>query len=90
MLTLSLESHKYGIPWPLAIKLSGYTYDPMDNITNKATEHGSYQYDYDNLYRLTNVDNPTQDDEGITYDSVGNRLTSERDVREMCGEMGRP
>ena len=53
-----------------------YTYDNMDNITEKATEHGAYDYGYDDLYRLVSADNPTQDDEAYTYDGVGNRLTS--------------
>ena len=35
-----------------------YTFDPMDNITAKTTEHGDYAYTYDNLYRLTDTDNP--------------------------------
>ncbi len=51
----------------------------MDNITTKATEHGAYQYGYDDLHRLTSVDNPvvpSLDDEAFTYDPVGNRLTS--------------
>ena len=53
-----------------------YTYDSMDNITAKTTEHGDYEYSYDELYRLTDVDNPVQSDEVFTYDGVGNRLTS--------------
>ena len=53
-----------------------YTYDKMDNINAKATEHGDYQYNYDDLYRLTIVDNPVQDDEAFTYDPVGNRLAA--------------
>jgi RHS repeat-associated protein len=53
-----------------------YRYDAMDNITEKATEHGTYQYGYDELYRLTEADNPTLPDESYTYDGVGNRLTS--------------
>ena len=53
-----------------------YDYDRMDNIKNKNTEHGAYDYDYDDLYRLIDVDNPTIDDEGFSYDPVGNRLTS--------------
>ena len=53
-----------------------YTYDKMDNIASKQTEHGNYAYGYDNLYRLTTVDNPVQDDEAFTYDPVGNRLTA--------------
>jgi YD repeat-containing protein len=53
-----------------------YDYDRMDNIMNKNTEHGNYDYIYDALYRLTDVDNPAIDDEGFGYDPVGNRLTS--------------
>ena len=56
-----------------------YNYDRMDNITDKVTEEGSYGYGYDDLYRLTAVDNPEDvgfADEGFTYDNVGNRLTS--------------
>lgn len=54
----------------------GYAYDNVDNITAKATEHGSYAYTYDALDRLTGTDNPSQTDEAYTYDAVGNRLTS--------------
>ena len=53
-----------------------YNYDKMDNITAKVTEHGEYDYGYDDLYRLTNADNPVQTDEGFSYDAVGNRLTA--------------
>ncbi|MCP4753151.1 MAG: hypothetical protein GY866_19860, partial [Proteobacteria bacterium] len=53
-----------------------YTYDKMGNILAKSTEHGNYTYEYDSLYRLTNANNPTLDDEAFTYDAVGNRLTS--------------
>ena len=53
-----------------------YTYDRMDNVTTKATEHGDYTYDYDDLYRLIEADNPTVSDDAFTYDPVGNRLTS--------------
>ncbi len=53
------------------------TYDKMDNITTKQTEHGNYDYGYDDLYRLTSSDNPVGGtDETFTYDSVGNRLTA--------------
>ena len=53
-----------------------YTHDPLDNITQKSTEHGDYNYDYDTLQRLTSADNPeTRTDEAFTYDAVGNRLT---------------
>ncbi len=53
-----------------------YSYDRMDNITTKATDHGNYDYDYDAMNRLATADNPVLDDEAFTYDSVGNRLTS--------------
>ncbi|MBA3030311.1 MAG: RHS repeat-associated core domain-containing protein [Desulfobacteraceae bacterium] len=53
-----------------------YDYDKMDNIKAKATEYGAYTYGYDDLYRLTTADNPVQEDEGFTYDMVGNRLTA--------------
>jgi len=54
-----------------------YDYDKVDNITAKVTEHGEYGYGYDDLYRLTDADNPVQADEGFSYDAVGNRLTAE-------------
>jgi RHS repeat-associated protein len=53
-----------------------YSYDKMDNITQKGTEHGDYAYGYDPLYRLTAADNPTLPKEAYSYDGVGNRLTS--------------
>ena len=54
-----------------------YNYDKMDNITEKATEHGDYAYDYDDIYRLVDADNPTLVDEAFAYDPVGNRLTAQ-------------
>ncbi len=53
-----------------------YQHDRMGNITTKVTEHGEYTYDYDDLYRLTNVQDPNQSNETYTYDPLGNRLTS--------------
>jgi len=53
-----------------------YTYDKMDNIRTRNTEHGNYSYQYDDLYRLASADNPIQDDEAFTYGPVGNRLTA--------------
>ena len=43
-----------------------YDYDKVDNITAKVTEHGEYGYGYDDLYRLTDADNPVQADEGFS------------------------
>ncbi|MFZ0613876.1 MAG: RHS repeat-associated core domain-containing protein, partial [Desulfobacterales bacterium] len=53
-----------------------YSYDRMDNIIDKNTEHGPYGYGYDGLYRLTSAENLVQSDEEYSYDGVGNRLTS--------------
>ena len=61
-----------------------YTFDKMDNISKKATEHGNYEYGYDDLYRLIDVDNPEFNDEGFTYDNVGNRLTTEGISGNWC------
>jgi RHS repeat-associated protein len=48
----------------------------MDNIVNRATEHGPYTYNYDSLYRLVTADGGPLSAERYTYDPVGNRLTS--------------
>jgi RHS repeat-associated protein len=52
-----------------------YSFDAAGNITAKATEHGTYGYDYDVLDRLIRAENPTLPDEEYSYDPVGNRLT---------------
>ncbi len=61
-----------------------YTHDKMDNIVTKDTEHGNYGYTYDDLYRLTDADNPVQSDETFTYDNVGNRLTAADSATEWA------
>jgi len=53
-----------------------YTYDRMDNIVSKVTEHGEYAYGYDELYRLISSDPATGGNEAFTYDATGNRLTA--------------
>lgn len=53
-----------------------YSYDKAGNITNKATEHGTYSYGYDNLYRLKTAANPGPlTNEAYSYDALGNRTT---------------
>ena len=52
-----------------------YEYDPVGNITRKATEHGTYTYEYDPRDRLTRATNPTLPDEAWTYDPAGNRTS---------------
>ena len=53
-----------------------YSYDQAGNILTKSTGDGTYEYDDDDLYRVTDVTNPTLDDEAYSYDPVGNRLTA--------------
>ena len=48
----------------------------MDNIVNKATEHGPYAYNYDSLYRLVRAEGGPLTAESFSYDPVGNRLAS--------------
>lgn len=53
-----------------------YSHDSAGNVLEKTTEHGIYQYSYDDVYRLTNVVNPTPlVSESYTYDLLGNRLS---------------
>lgn len=54
-----------------------YDYSPEGNIDQKISEHGTYIYGYDDMYRLTSADNPTLANEGYTYDDLGNRITSD-------------
>ncbi|MBW2603602.1 MAG: RHS domain-containing protein [Deltaproteobacteria bacterium] len=49
---------------------------PRATSPKKATEHGIYTYGYDDLYRITDANNPILPDEAYTYDKLGNRLTS--------------
>ena len=53
-----------------------YTYSPAGNITQKATGHGNYNYQYDKMFHLISADNPVNSNEAYTYDLLGNRLTS--------------
>jgi YD repeat-containing protein len=52
-----------------------YTWDQTGNITQKATEHGLYQYGYDDIDRLVEAEYPTFSAEEWTYDPLGNRIT---------------
>ncbi len=53
-----------------------YQYDALSSITQKATEHGVYDYSYDVRSRLTSAVNPTLANEAYTYDATGNRLSA--------------
>ncbi|MDN3639932.1 RHS repeat-associated core domain-containing protein [Simiduia curdlanivorans] len=75
-----------------AIAKANYSFDGENNITAIKTEHGDYNYGYDDLYRLTSADYPSTSpyaDESFEYDGVGNRLkrivngeTSESSINE--------
>ena len=53
-----------------------YTRSAIGNLGSAVTEHGNYNFQYDALARLTEVDHPLLADEGYTYDALGNRLTA--------------
>jgi len=63
-------------PGSADIMTRNYVYTNEGNITTKDTEHGTYAYTYDELYRLTDAVNPTVTDETYTYDNLGNRVSS--------------
>lgn len=55
-----------------------YEYDFENNIQKITKGEGVFNYNYDNLYRLTTADSPeghAANDESFNYDGVGNRLT---------------
>jgi len=54
-----------------------YTLDSVGNRTQMAAPDGTHSYQYDNLYRLTQVTYPDPVTDNYTYDAVGNRLTKE-------------
>ncbi|MBU1087114.1 MAG: hypothetical protein KKD05_06300 [Candidatus Omnitrophica bacterium] len=53
-----------------------YAYDDVGNRLSMDTSEGTHDYNYDDIYRLTNADHPITSDETYTYDKVGNRETS--------------
>jgi len=63
------------------VNLNNYytSYDNVGNRLSMTDSNGSHNYTYDNLYRLTDVSNPT---EHYSYDPVGNRnpLTQAYDI----------
>lgn len=58
-----------------------YEYDLEQNINQVATDEGSYSFDYDRKYQLTDADYPGSaeiNDESFEYDGVGNRVVHEK------------
>ncbi len=62
-------------PGPTTISSFTYTLDATGNRTQMADLSGTHQYQYDALYRLTQVTYPGPQTDTYTYDAVGNRLT---------------
>lgn len=52
-----------------------YTFDDVGNRETRVTAAGTESYLYDELYRLTNVEYPDNDEVSYTYDATGNRTT---------------
>jgi RHS repeat-associated protein len=57
--------------------LSSYTYtlDAVGNRTQMVDLSGTHSYEYDDLYRLTEVTYPNDDEVSYAYDANGNRTT---------------
>ena len=57
---------------------NSYLYDSVGNRTSMTDSYGTSTYQYDDVYRLTNATHPQlyNPTETLTYDPVGNRLTS--------------
>jgi RHS repeat-associated protein len=63
-------------PGQNSVMTRSYQYNPLGNITEKLTEHGNYNYQYDDLQRLTEAVNPLSNNEAFTYDELDNRKTA--------------
>ena len=61
-----------------AMSFYEYTYDHMTNRLSMRTNFGPTAYSYDALDRLTGVDAPSYYDFSYSYDSAGNRLSSQK------------
>jgi YD repeat-containing protein len=64
---------------PATISSFDYTLDAAGNRTAMEDLDGTHSYEYDPLYRLTEVTYPDPETDAYTYDSVGNRLTRDSD-----------
>lgn len=64
---------------PTTISSFDYTVDAVGNRTAMEDLEGAHSYEYDALYRLTEVTYPDTTTDTYTYDAVGNRLTKNTD-----------
>ncbi len=60
---------------PVTLSSFTYTLDATGNRTQMVDLSGTHSYQYDPLYRLTQVTYPGPQTDTYTYDAVGNRLT---------------
>ena len=68
---LSLVNQKY----PTTLSSFAYTYDQVGNRTSMTTQAGTYNYNYDNIYQLTQVVKPGPIQKNYNLDALGNRTT---------------
>jgi len=73
---MQLQSIEVKDPGKNALMKRSYEYSSVGNILSKQTEHGTYSYSYDQLYRMISAINPSSQNESYTYDLMANRLTS--------------
>lgn len=66
-------------PGPTTVSDYTYTLDAMGNRTQMVDGAGTHAYEYDPLYRLTEVTYPGPTVDAYTYDDNGNRLTKDAD-----------
>ena len=64
---------------PTTISSFAYTLDATGSRTQMVDLSGTHSYEYDPLYRLTEVTYPGPETDTYTYDQVGNRLTKNTD-----------
>lgn len=81
--TLRLTKRSYKNQANITQHQSTYGYDTENNITSQLNEQGNNTYDYDDLYRLTDVTVDLNQysfsqlaNEQYSYDKVGNRLST--------------
>ncbi|MDP3786784.1 MAG: RHS repeat-associated core domain-containing protein, partial [Candidatus Omnitrophota bacterium] len=60
---------------PTTISSFGYTYDQIGNRLSMTTQQGNYNYTYDNIYQLAQVQKPDLTTKTYNFDLVGNRTT---------------
>ena len=68
---IAIDTKKNGV----TIDNTVYTFDDTGNLSSKTDLTGTYNYEYDALYRLSRITSAGGTREEYTYDPVGNRLS---------------